>query len=111
MKSVKPRRGESVRAEEERLMSSATPALERDQILAYEFRSDFLLVSSLGRKLASRNPDKIVVVSYEALGGRAYVYVRSESHDLSQALKRIRELGYNAGVRRRCSPCRPVRRN
>ena len=91
MKSVKPRRGESVRAEEERLMSSATPALERDQILAYEFQSDFLLVSSLG--------------------GRAYVYVRSESHDLSQVLKRIRELGYNAGVRRRCSPCRSLRRN
>lgn len=68
-----------------------------NKILYYIVESNYLIASKIGKILAYKNPDKIIVLNVKLKNGYKSIYVRSYSHNLLPILKDIRTLGFNAG--------------
>jgi hypothetical protein len=86
-----------VKVELNELLKKAKPDKVEKNIMAFRFSSRYLLTSAVGRELARRYRDYVVVVGFEVFRGPSYVYVRSYSKDLSKVLEYLKGLGLNIG--------------
>lgn len=80
-----------------RLLEIAKLVIEDGHIKVFKFESPYLLVSAVGRTLARRYQDSIVVVVFDVKNYKEYIYVRSYSYDLTYALQELRRQGLNIG--------------
>ncbi len=89
-----------VEREEERVYGDLELEFKENVVVA-RFSSRYMVLSSIGRRLASKHRDKIVVLFFKLEGrGRFYVYARSWRFDLTRLIEKLRALGFNAGGKR-----------
>ncbi len=67
---------------------------ETEKVLVYFLEMDAYVTSAVGRKLAARNPDRVVVLVHSMPNhGRGTIYARSITHRLSGIADRLRARG------------------
>ncbi|NPA97678.1 MAG: DHH family phosphoesterase [Crenarchaeota archaeon] len=81
------------------IVSSVSPELEDSKVIMFRVRSRFSIVSKVGRALAERYPNKIVVVVGHVEGKNIdRIYVRSTSTNLSKVLQHLKRAGVGKSV-------------
>lgn len=81
-----------------KVMNTIKPAERHGSILVFRVETENYITSSIGRELAKRYPNNIVMLVNKVRRlGIDYIYVRSIKHKLRDALKMLRTKGLNVG--------------
>jgi len=82
----------------DRVLKSVEPCLEDRHLVVYRIAMSYSLVSKVGRELAHRHPDKVVVVVGSVSRKIGRIYIRSASKVLSPLIPKLRSLGVGKSV-------------
>jgi len=87
-----------IEEEFKKVLRNIVPIYVDSEIEVFRARSRFFITSRIGRYLADRNPDKVVVVLHHVEGlNEGFLYIRSHRRRLTEILHVLRALRYNAG--------------